>query len=333
MGDKATSAVAVDAPLLILRIRVNTTAKLLAERLQARRMIRGWGDSNVWYELSLITPSEDPLGHTALLYTGHTDHNGTTYPAAIWYALDDLRLSPARVLLTISARLHSQTVLDYVYDVLKMLRARYHALSVELAETNSFVERNEALPLDYGFEITPVISLGEQPIEPESITPTHEVPPAGAAQLAPWSVPLKDRPIEPTNLVLANLERLRREDLADWERLSGATQNELSEPFTGSWAAAVSELAIDGMGTAEEDPPAAAVDDRARIITQARELRLKPGMTDRELAYSRLRVLWPCEDITISEIARIVGYQPRWVKQARIDIGLPERRPGRKPGK
>ncbi len=172
MGDKETGAVAVDAPLLILRIRVNTTAKLLAERLQARRMIRGWGDSNSFYELSLITPSEDPLGHTALLYTGHTDHhNGTTYPAAIWYALDDLRLSPARVLLTISARLHSQTVLDYVYDVLKMLRARYLTLSVELAETNSFVDRNEALPLDYGFEITPVISLGKQPIEPAHTPP------------------------------------------------------------------------------------------------------------------------------------------------------------------
>ena len=174
MGKAETGAMVVEAPLLILRTQVDTTSELLSKLLQSMTTRRGWGGSNAMHELSHITASDDTRGHTALLYTGHTDDNGATYPAAVWYALNDLSPTPAaRVMLMISARLHSSTVLDHVYDVLKLLRASYPNVSVELAETSKmFVDRDEALlPCDYDFLITPVISLGGQSIEPAQEPP------------------------------------------------------------------------------------------------------------------------------------------------------------------
>lgn len=216
MGKAETGAMAQEAPLLILRVRVDTTSKLLSWLLRAMPTIRGWGDSDTMHELSRITASENTREHAALLYTGHTAENGTTYPAAVWYALDDCRPPAACVMLTISARLRSQTVLDHVYDVLKMLRASYPDVSVELAETRElFVDRDEAL-LPYNFNsglITPVISLGTQAIEPVSIAPTHEAPAADAARPAPWAVPLQNQRIEPTPQILANWERRQQEGI------------------------------------------------------------------------------------------------------------------------
>lgn len=77
---------------------------------------------------------------------------------------------------------------------------------------------------------------------------------------------------------------------------------------------------------------APADDDIDRILAQAYKMRQEPGMNGEDLAYARLRFLWPYEAIPKSQIARVIGCASKWVDRKRKELGLPQRKPGRKRG-